>query len=44
MSRRIDGKVIGDMTSSNRENSETAYVTSSYKSSQNKNKNAKDFR
>ena len=27
---RSDGKVIEDMTSSNRENSETAYVTSSY--------------
>ena len=38
---RVDGKVIGDMTISNRENPETAYVTSSYKSSNNKYNNQK---
>ena len=36
---RSDGKVIGDMTTSTRENSETAYVTNSYKSGYNKNNN-----
>jgi hypothetical protein len=34
---RSDGKVIGDMTSSARDNPETAYVTNSYKSRYNKN-------
>ena len=33
---RVDGKVIGYMTTSNRDNPETAYVTSSYKSGSNK--------
>ena len=36
---RSDGKVIGDMTTSTRENSETAYVTNGYKSGYNKNNN-----
>ena len=38
---RADGKVIGDMTTSNRENAETAYVTSSYKSGNHKYNNQK---
>ena len=36
---RSDGKVIGDITNSNRENPETAYVRNGYKLGYNKNKN-----